>query len=184
METSINKNINLTKKIALTSLLCAQAIAISFLEGLIPTSVFLPPGAKLGFSNIVTMFCVETLSFPYALCVTFFKAMFAFLTRGVTAGIMSFFGGLVSAGATYLLFKLKNLDVGYIGIAVCSAMSHNLAQLSVSVFITGTPSMFMYAPVLFISSVVTGILTGILLKTIMPALNKQNKIFIKGVENR
>lgn len=173
----------LTQKTALAALMCAQAIAISFLEGLIPTSAFLPPGAKLGLSNVVTMFCVETLSFPYALCVTLFKALFALLTRGVTAGIMSFSGGLLSALATYGLIKLKKLDIGYIGIAVCSAVCHNAAQLAVSVAISGTPAVVLYAPVLFASSAVTGILTGILLKAVMPVLKKQNHIITKGVEN-
>lgn len=163
--------------------MCAQAIAISFLEGLIPTSAFLPPGAKLGFSNVVTMFCIETLSFPCALCVVVFKALFALLTRGVTAGIMSFCGGLFSACATYMLMKPKKLDIGYIGIAVCSAVCHNAAQLLVSVIITGTPAVVLYAPVLFVSSAATGVLTGVLLKTVMPVLYKQNKIFTKGVEN-
>ena len=177
------KNKTLTQKIALTAIMSAQAIAISFLEGLIPVSAFLPPGAKLGLSNVVTMFCIETLSFPCALCVVMFKALFAMLTRGVTAGIMSFCGGLLSSTAACFLMKPKRLDIGYIGIAVCSAVCHNAAQLLVSVFITGTPAIVLYAPALFASSAVTGILTGILLKTVMPVLNKQNKIFTKGVEN-
>ena len=161
----------------------AQAIAISFLEGLIPTSAFLPPGAKLGLSNIVTMFCVESLPFSYALCVTFFKSLFALLTRGVTAGIMSFCGGMLSTIATYGLFRLKKLDIGYIGIAVCSAVCHNAAQLAVSAVISGTPAIVLYFPALFASSVLTGILTGILLKAVMPVMNKQNHIITKGVEN-
>lgn len=174
---------SLTQKTALAALMCAQAIAISFLEGLIPTSAFLPPGAKLGFSNVVTMFCVETLSLPYALGVTFFKALFALLTRGVTAGIMSFCGGLFSTLAAFGLCRLKKLDIGHIGIAVCSAVCHNAAQLAVSVVISGTPAIVLYAPVLFASSAVAGIMTGIMLKAVMPVLKKQNHIFSKGVEN-
>lgn len=175
--------VSMARKTALAAMMCALAIAISFLEGLIPTSAFLPPGAKLGFSNIVTMFCVDTLTLPYALCVTLFKALFALMTRGATAGVMSFCGGMLSTFVTYGLFKLKNLDIGYIGIAVCSAVAHNAAQLAVSVVISGTPAIVIYAPVLFASSAVTGILTGILLKIVMPVLKKQNRIITKGVEN-
>ena len=36
------------RKTALLGILCAQAIALSFLENLIPSLPFLPPGAKPG----------------------------------------------------------------------------------------------------------------------------------------
>ena len=55
------------RKTALLGILCAQAIALSFLESLIPALPFLPPGAKPGFSNIVTMFAVLTLGLPQAM---------------------------------------------------------------------------------------------------------------------
>ena len=41
--------------VALTGLLAALALALSFLEGLLPPLPFLTPGAKLGLSNIFTM---------------------------------------------------------------------------------------------------------------------------------
>lgn len=170
------------QKIALSALMCAQAVAVSFLEGLIPVSTFLPPGSKIGLSNVVTMFCVQTLSVKYALCVSLFKALFAMLTRGFTAGIMSFSGAMASTAITYILIKVKSLDIGFIGMAVCSAICHNAAQLLIFAVISGTPAALYYAPVLCVSSVLTGILTGIVLKIIMPVLEKQNRNLIKGVE--
>ena len=69
------------RKTALLGILCAQAIALSFLESLIPALPFLPPGAKPGFSNIVTMFAVLTFGLPQAMCITVFKALFALARR-------------------------------------------------------------------------------------------------------
>lgn len=172
----------LSQKTAISALMCAQAVTISLLESLIPTGSFMPPGAKLGFSNIVTMFCAETLGAKYAFCVTVFKALFAFLTRGVTAGIMSFAGGILSTALMCLLIKIKSVDIGYVGIAVSSAICHNATQLAVSVFISGTPEIMLYSPVLFAVSIITGVLTGVILKTIMPVLLKENKILTKGLE--
>ena len=170
---------NIVYKTAFTALFCAQAIVLSYLEGLIPTSSFMPPGAKLGLSNIITMFCAEAYGFPCALTVTVFKALFAFLTRGVTAGIMSLSGGLLSTIVMILLIKIKKVDIGYIGIAVSSAITHNAAQLFVSAFICATPMMVIYAPVLLMFSVVTGVLTGMMLKAVVPVLHKL--IIVKGV---
>ena len=54
-------------KAALLGILCAVAVALSFLEGLLPA---LPiPGAKLGLSNIVTMYALSALGLPAALAV-------------------------------------------------------------------------------------------------------------------
>ena len=61
-----------------------------FLEGLLPA---LPvPGAKLGLSNIVTMYALTALSLPAALGITAVKAVFALL-RGGSAFLMSAAGG-------------------------------------------------------------------------------------------
>jgi heptaprenyl diphosphate synthase len=42
---------NKTKRVALLGILGAQALAVSFLEGLLPALPGLPPGAKPGFST-------------------------------------------------------------------------------------------------------------------------------------
>ena len=41
------------RKTALLGILCAQAIALSFLESLIPALPFLPPGAKPDRKSVV-----------------------------------------------------------------------------------------------------------------------------------
>lgn len=103
------------RKTALLGILCAQAIALSFLENLIPSLPFLPPGAKPGFSNIVTMFTVLTLGLPQAMCITVFKALFALMTRGATAFFMSLAGGVLSTLAMWAATKINPIP------SVCSA---------------------------------------------------------------
>ena len=166
-----------TQKIALLGILSAQALALAFLENLLPAMPFLPPGVKLGLSNIVTMFTAGTMGFIPALTVTLIKSLFALLTRGVTAFFMSFGGGLLSTIALCLMIKLMKNRAGYIGVAVVSSVCHNLGQLTVSVIITKTTAMINYAPVLLLSGVVMGIITGIILKAVMPLLMKQSKYF-------
>ena len=101
-----------TQKIALTGVLAAQALALSFLENLLPALPFLPPGVKLGLSNIVTMFCAGSLGFTTAFCVTVIKSLFVFLTRGATAFFMSLGGGLLSTLAMCLMIKfVKNKSI-------------------------------------------------------------------------
>ncbi len=166
-----------TQKTALLGILAAQALALSFLENLIPALPFMPPGVKLGLSNIVTMFCAGTMGFFEAIAITVIKSLFALVTRGVTAFFMSLGGGLLSTVAMCLMIKFVKNKSGYIGVAVVSSVCHNLGQLTVSIFITKTTAMFNYFPVLLLSGVLMGVITGLILKAVMPLLLKQSKYF-------
>ena len=166
---------NIAYKTALTGIMCALALALGFLESLLPPMPWLPPGAKPGFSNIITMFAAGNLGLPSALIIAVAKGCFAFVTRGFTAGIMSLSGGILSAVAMYLLLRFASGKLGLIGISVISALFHNLGQLAAAVFITGTASIAYYAPALALFGIASGAVTGIVLCAVMPALEKIKK---------
>ena len=151
--------------VALTGLLAALALALSFLEGLLPPLPFLPPGAKLGLSNIVTMYAAGTLGLPCAVFLALLKGGFALLTRGAVAGCMSLAGGLFSTVCMWLLLKKAG---------VCGALAHNAAQLCVAYAITATP-VVVYLPFLLVFGVLSGLLTGLVLKLTLPPLSKLRK---------
>lgn len=162
---------NNTYKIALFGVLSAGALTLSYLEGLIPTVAFMPPGAKMGFSNIATMFAASSMGIVSALAITFIKALFAGITRGVTAFFMSLCGGILSTVTMYLLFKLSK-KTGYMAIGIICALVHNFGQLIVAIITAGNLSVLGYAPVLLISGTVTGAVTGTVLRAVMPALER------------
>lgn len=168
-------------KTALGAILCAQALALGFVEGLLPAVSFLPPGAKPGFSNIITMFAAGSIGLPTALTITLIKGLFAFVTRGFTAAMMSLSGGVLSTLAMYLLLKFAGKRLGLIGISVICALCHNAGQILTAVFITGTASVAYYAPFLALFGVVTGAVTGVILKAVIPAMEKQKKYFFKYI---
>ena len=159
------------RKTALLGILCAQAIALSFLENLIPSLPFLPPGAKPGFSNIVTMFTVLTLGLP--------QALFALMTRGATAFFMSLAGGVLSTLAMWAATKIKSDPFGLLGASIIAAVCHNAGQLAAAAVLTGTGAVLGYAPALLIFSLITGAVTGTVLHIVMPALEKQTRFIIK-----
>lgn len=161
-------------KVALPAILCALALSLSFLESLIPPLPLFPPGAKPGFSNIITMFAAGSLGLPTAAAIALVKGLFAFVTRGVTAGIMSLSGGLLSAIAMFLLMRYAKKILGMVGISVICAVAHNMGQLAAAVFITGTADVINYAPALAFFGIITGALTGVILGSVMPALEKLN----------
>lgn len=166
-----NKNYNL----ALSAILCALALALNFVENLLPALPFLPPGAKPGLSNIIVMFAAGNLGLPYAMAITLIKGGFAFVTRGTTAALMSLSGGIISCLVSWLLFKFADKKLGLMGISVISALFHNAGQLLASIIITGNKMTAYYAPALALFGVVSGMLTGILLRALMPVLKKYRR---------
>src|SRR5699024_6514019 len=105
-----------SRKIAVCGLLGALALVLTLLEGMLPPIPGLPPGARPGLSNIVTMFAAGSLGLPYALAIALLKGVFAFLTRGVTAGLMSLSGGLMSTLAMWVVWKKTRFSLLFTGV--------------------------------------------------------------------
>ena len=81
-----------TRRIALSGLLFALAMALSFIEGTL-TIPGLLPGMKLGLANIVVMYALFFMGPRQALVLDVLKALFVFLVSGFTAGLLSLCGG-------------------------------------------------------------------------------------------
>ena len=75
-----------TRRIALSGLLFALAMALSFIEGTL-TIPGLLPGMKLGLANIVVMYALFFMGPRQALVLDVLKALFVFLVSGFTAGV-------------------------------------------------------------------------------------------------
>ena len=157
------------KKVAFCGLLAALAIVLSIFENMLPEIPLLPPGCRLGLSNIVTMFAAGTIGLPTALVIAALKGLFAFLTRGVTAGLMSLFGGICSTIVMWLCMKSKHLAM--LGVGICGALAHNTAQLAVACVITSA-AVLSYAPALVLFAIPAGAVTGTVLRFALPALER------------
>lgn len=160
-----------TKAVAYNGLLGALALVLSALEGMLPPIPVLPPGAKLGLSNLVTMYAAGAVGLGPALCIAVLKGLFAGMMRGFTAMLMSLSGGILSTLVMWLLLRVKGGPFGMVGLGVAGALSHNLAQLCVAALLT-TPAVAWYIPWLLLFGVFSGILTGLVLRAVMPLLDK------------
>ena len=116
------------RQTALLGMLFALSMALSFLESMLTPFFGLMPAMKLGLSNIVVMYAVLFLNRRSALYLVLLKALFALLTRGVTAGFLSLCGGALSLAVFCLLLALPFTITGYI-FSVSGALAHNCGQL-------------------------------------------------------
>ena len=157
-------------KVAFTGILAALALALAALENLIPPIPLLPPGAKLGLSNIASMYAAQTGGLFPALCIALIKGLFAGVTRGITAMLMSLSGGICSTFLMWVFLRRDKPVFGWCGIGVIGSLTHNAAQLCVAALLT-SPAVAFYIPWLIIFGVLSGILTGFVLRAILPLLN-------------
>lgn len=166
----MRKNSN-TKRICFMGLLFATAVVLSYLEGIV-TVPGLPPGVKLGLSNIVTMYCVFFLGAPSAYTLAALKSLSVFLMRGPTGALLSLLGGGVSVTVMLLLTRLFKGSLSYMLISIFGAIGHNMGQLLGSSLLTGTALTLYYFPILILSGIGMGVVTGLVLKTLLPAVER------------
>ncbi|MFI3170062.1 MAG: Gx transporter family protein [Faecalibacterium sp.] len=158
------------KKVALSGLLFALTMSLSFIEGSI-TIPGLLPGMKLGLANIVVMYALFFMGVRQALILDILKAFFVFLVTGPTAGFLSLCGGLFSLLVMWLLYLLPNRPTWFI-LSVSGALGHNMGQLLGAGIILSSPWTLYYAPILLVMGLIMGTVTSITLRAILPALGK------------
>ena len=162
------KKMTKSHKIAYMGILLGLSVTLSFLEGLI---TFLPIGVKPGLSNVITMYTLFFLGTPQAFLIAFLKSLFVFLTRGFSASLMSFFGGMLSIAVMSVMFKVFKVK-SYFLLSIFGAVMHNVGQLLMATVVLMNLKVLFYFPVLFLSGIVMGVLTALVLKIILPYIKK------------
>ena len=160
------------REVSLMGLLFATAMILSFLESILPVLPMLPPGFKLGLSNIVTMYALFTLGPREGIVIALLKSGFVFLTRGVVSSVMSLSGGVASVLCMLLIARLLAGKKDYLLLSVFGACAHNAGQILAAIFILGTTAVAAYLPVVILAGVGMGIITGKMLQVVLPHINR------------
>ena len=168
----MNRKFSKTKKITTMGLLFALAMVLSFVENTIVPFFGLPPGVKLGLSNIVVMYCMVYMGGSSAFQLAVLKGFFGFLTRGATGGFLATMGGLFSVAIMFVLQRTLGEKINYTTLSVFGSLFHNIGQLVGSSIIFGSAFAMYYFPVLAFSAVIMGMVTGAILKVVIPALKR------------
>ena len=166
------------KKLVLLALLDAIALTIFMVEAQIPALVPIP-GIKLGLSNIVTVFTVFAIGPWEGAAVLFVRIFLGAVFAGNFSSILySGAGGLCAILVTMLLRKI--LKEKQLWVAGClGAVAHSVGQMAMAIFVTGTPSIAVYLPVMIACSIVTGLFTGLCAQVLMNRGGKLWKITSK-----
>lgn len=168
----IKIKLNSTKKMILTAILFAVSLILSLIESTLPAVPIPVPGVKFGLANIVVMYTLFFINGKTALFIVVLKAMFVGMTRGVTSGILSMSGGLLSLTIMILLLLIFRDKISYLILSIAGAIFHNVGQfIAISILYVGMNFWF-YVPILLISGVVAGVVTSTLLRFLLPSLKR------------
>ena len=113
------------------------------------------------------MYALLFLRTRTALLLVVLKALFAFLTRGATAGFLSLCGGGLSLVVMLVLLHLP--ISGYIFCAG-AALAHNLGQLAGASVLLSSAMALGYAPVLLAAGLAVGGISCLLSRALFAAL--------------
>jgi heptaprenyl diphosphate synthase component I len=161
---------NRTRKLTHIAMLLTLTVVLSIFESILPT--FIPiAGVKLGLANIAVMYALIVYGKKEAIGLNIAKAALAGVTRGATSALLSLCGGLLSIIVIIILISVFKNKISYIIMSISGAVFHNIGQLAAIYFIMNSYPVLYYFPVLLISGIIMGILTGMLLKTLMPVIN-------------
>ena len=163
-----------TRKLALMAMLTAASLIVFVIEAQIPPLVPVP-GVKLGIANVITLVAMLVLGRKEAGAILLVRIIMGSMFSGGFSGFLfSIAGGALAYFVMCLTVKLFSEKLLWV-VSVLGAIGHNIGQLAVSVFVTGTPSILVYAPVLIASGIVTGAFTGLGAMYLNRAIKKLDK---------
>lgn len=150
------------KRVCVISMLLAIAIVLNILESFIPMFI---PGVKLGLANIIVLIMLYEFKFYEAFIVDLLRILIVALCRGsflTPTFWMALSGGMLSYLVMLLFSRLKFFSP--IGVSVLGAVSHATGQILIAILLLKTSAVLYYLPWIAILSVLTGALSGFLVK--------------------
>jgi|GEM_PF-1926965 len=163
------------KTVAECAALLIAALALSYLESLIPLAYLFPiPGFKLGFANLAVIIAFYRISYSAGAAVSAAKVLLtSLLFTGVTSFIFSFSGALFAFAVLLISNVIFKNKIGFIGISVLMAAAHNFGQMIAASFLMSTKTVYYYFPFLITAALICGIITGIILICLPDSIYKR-----------
>ena len=160
----------MAKRVAYSAIMISLAMIFSYIEVLIPFH-FGIPGIKLGLANLVVVIALYILKPTQALLISVARiVLVSFLFGSMSSMLYSLAGGILSFLVMLLLKKCGGFSM--MGISIAGGVSHNIGQLLVAAMVVESMNIFYYMPVLLVAGLITGMLIGIVAKSVCRHIKK------------
>lgn len=154
-----NKKTNI-RDYALMGLMLAFGIVLQQADNLLSFGV---PGGKLGLANIVSVVNLFVFGAKNAMIISVLRAFLGSVFGGaISSAAYSICGAAASVLVMSFAKKSFYPKISEVGISVCGACTHNLAQLLVACIVFESRALLSYGAVLVLAGIASGLVTGIL----------------------
>lgn len=161
-----------TKKLTTLALLTAGAMILSYVEALLPSVGI--PGVKMGLANIAVIFALYRLGWKEALGISLVRVFMVSMLFGSMAALLYSLAG--AALSLTVMALLKRLDrFSGTGVSVAGGVAHNAGQIIVAIALLGNVKLVYYYPILVLSGVAGGILTGLTAAMLIKRIPEQKE---------
>ena len=148
------------RRLVTSAFFAALALVVFVVEAQFPP-LFIP-GAKLGLSNIFSLFALVLYGPGEALAVVLVRTLLGSLITGSVGSLVySLTAGLIAVAAEAMLVKFVFPRISIVAVSVACAVLHNMVQCALFVTINGAPQMLAYMPYLALIGVPSGALVGL-----------------------
>ena len=160
------------KRAATLAVLSTLGLVSFVVENMLPP-LFLP-GAKLGLGNAFTLFALFALGPADGLMVAIVRSVAGSLIVGnMSTLVYSLAAGLVATSISAVLVQFVYPSVSVVAVSVCGAVVHNLVQNVVFCVVSDTPEMYGYMPYLALVGVLSGVIVGVAVWSILRTLPRK-----------
>ena len=156
---------NNTKRYAILAIYCALAIVINLVE-----NAFLPPlyfGIRFGLANIISLITLKQMGFKDMCLVVLLRLTLGNLLKGTIFGTPFIISSLGLIFSSIIIVILDKFNASILFTSMMSSIFHTFGQLLAVCFIYNEINLVVILPVLIVSSLATGVLTGYITKEIL-----------------
>lgn len=151
---------NNIKKYSYLAIFCSLAIVINLFENLL-----IPPlsfGIRFGLANIISLITLKLMGVNEMCIVVLLRLTLGNLLKGSIFGTPFIISSLGIVLSTITILFLYKMHASTLFISIMSSIFHTIGQLIAVCFIYENINIIVLLPLLIISSLVTGIITGII----------------------
>lgn len=159
-----------TQWIAVTALLIALAMVLSYIESQIQF-VSIVPGIKLGLTNLVVMVALYRISEKEAIVINLVRIILVGMTFGSMFSLLYSMAGGILSGLVMILMKRWG-KVTMTTVSMAGGIAHNVGQILVAMVVLQTQAMLYYLLVLWVTGIGAGIIIGLVSAQIVKRLPK------------
>lgn len=146
------------KRVARYGLLAALAMALSWVESIIPLPAA-PPGMKLGLANLVAVYALYRMTFRDAAVISLARVALVSAAFGSAYSFAySMAGAVLSLAVMPLLKRTGKFSV--VGVSIAGGVSHNIGQILVAMAVLGSVRLAWYLPALLAAGTAAGAAIG------------------------